>query len=162
MRVHIRLATLLKESHVGDESARIGRAINEARRAFEIADTHGIQDEMPAIAVTLGNALSEYADTSLHQLQEAKDVLEKGLAALRSEPGDDSEFMEATLLNSLGKVFSMLGDLENGQEYFLAANDCVERALVLREQQKDAGRELLTLTNLIGVRLKLSGPFVST
>ncbi|MCX4668822.1 CHAT domain-containing tetratricopeptide repeat protein [Streptomyces sp. NBC_01381] len=150
VRVSITTATILKESHGGDEAARIEAAIEEGRRAMDLAERHGFRTVLPLAAGTLGNALSDYADARLPRLLEARTVLEKGLTALRAEPPADAEFMEATLLNSLGLVFQKIGELENPRDNRLAAAGYYRKALALRERLGDPDRELTTLMTFLG------------
>ncbi|MFD9303980.1 CHAT domain-containing protein [Streptomyces sp. NPDC060048] len=157
VRVSLAAATVLKESHGGDEAARIEAAIEEGRQAMSLAQRHGFRDVLPEAAITLGNALSDYADVGLPRLREARTVFERGLTALRTEPHADSDFLEATLLNSLGLVFQKAGDLENPQCNRLAAADCYRKALVLRECLGNRDRELRTLGNLLGCLIETHG-----
>ncbi len=155
----ILLATYTKEIPAGDERERVDEAIRLSRGAFATAEQAGLDEWLPELAITLGNALTEYqVRFDPARFEEAKAVLRRGLEALRaapSEPDSERAFLEGTLLNSLGKAYFDVGFQGQAAELREAAR-LYREAYAIRRADGSAERRLLTAANLLGTLVVLT------
>jgi tetratricopeptide (TPR) repeat protein len=159
VRADLLLATYTKEIPAGDERERVDEAIRLSRGAFAEAERAGLDDLLPELAITLGNALTEYqARFDPARFEEAKAVLHRGLEALRAappEPDSQRAFYEGTLLNSLGKAYFDSG-LHGQAEDVREATRLYREAYAIRREGGSVERRLRTAGNLAGTLVVLT------
>lgn len=159
IRTDLVLATYTKEIPAGDERERVAEAIRLSRSAFAAAERAGLDDLLPELAITLGNALTEYqVRLDPARFDEAKAVLRRGLEALRAappEPDSQGAFLEGTLLNSLGKAYFDTGLAGQADDLREAAR-LNREAYVIRRESGSVERRMRTLANLLGTLVILT------
>jgi tetratricopeptide (TPR) repeat protein len=155
VQADLMLATLMKESLSGDEDSRLEEAARIARRAFATAEQHGLEEQLPELSFTLGNALIEHPARDMARLDEAKAVLRRGIDALHAQPPESADrrnLLEGVLLNSLGTAFTMSGEAGQVAD-FQEAVQYLRLALEVRERADDTVGTLRTIGNLLGALL---------